>query len=88
MLIENEVLNVKVNEVLNVKVVEEQKSNAMLTKFGDFCLGLALAALAAIFAEYVLKSETGIGIERVALCASAALLMIISSVVFYKKGGA
>jgi len=75
------------NEVLNVKVVGEQKSSAMLTKFGDFCLGLALAASAALFAEYVLKSEADIGVVRITFCVSFALLMVISSIIFYKKGG-
>jgi len=75
------------NEVLNVRVIEEQKSSEMFIRYGDFCLGAVLAILAAVFAEFVLKSESDINIERILFCALCALMMIISSIVFYKKGG-
>ena len=75
------------NEVLNVRVVEEQKSSGLMNKMGDFCLGASLAILAAVLAEFVLKSESNIGIERVLFCTFGFLIMIAYSVVFYKKGG-
>ena len=75
------------NEVLNVRVVGEQKSSELMSKMGDFCLGLGLAVLAAVFAEYVLKGEANIDVFRAMFCVLFALLMVGSSIVCYKKGG-
>ena len=87
MLIENEVLNVRVNEVLSVKVVGEQNSDNLRKKLGDFCFGAAMATGIALFAEGVFKKEANISFEEIVLCMLLAFVFFISGVFMYKKGG-
>ena len=75
------------NEVLNVRVVGEQKSSGLSKKLGDYCLGFSMAAGIAMFAEVVLKSETIISVEKLSYCIAGVVVLFISGIFFSVKGG-
>ena len=75
------------NEVLNVRVVEEQKNNGLAKKLGDYCLGFSAAAGIALFVEVMLKNEIGISVERAVISAVAICVFFVSGIIFSIKGG-
>jgi len=74
------------NEVLNVRVVEEQKSSELPKKLGDFCFGVAAAMGVALFMEVVLKKETSVSGIEIVLCVGFFLVLFISGILMYRKG--